>query len=567
MRALTAEQRAADLEAMARGGVDVLVIGGGITGAGIALDAALRGYRVGLVERDDFASGTSGWSTKLIHGGIRYLPQGDVPLVREALIERGRLLANAPHLAHPLAFVLPLYTMSRRPVGLPVAPPWGVGLSAILDMGLSLYDTLAGRANVAHHRRISRDEVIRRAPCLLPNGLTRGFLYADGQTDDTRLTLAIVRSAADVGALVANHASVTGFEQSGDRLIAARVRLNAPGEGSRELVIPAAHIVNATGVFAERVEALTGATPLLDIQPSKGAHLVLRRDALAMTNDAVVLPETADGRIIFVVPWRSRVIVGTTDTGGGDLDRPVANDDDVRYLLDHLNRSVRRPLARDEIVSTYAGYRPLLRLRHARTPSRLSRTHAIVESASGLISISGGKLTTYRIMAQEVVDRIDARDGSRRPCLTKKWPIAGAAGWPAALPGLRARAARLGLPFETVVHLGDSYGSLASDVLDRIEADPALAAPLDPDLPATLAEVEYAVSVEQAFTVADVLERRLRLSIEAADHGLAAAPLVADHLTRRLGWDDALRSAQIAAYAATAAMHGAGLDEPLAAGA
>src|SRR5215472_989226 len=256
MRPMTAEQRAIDLDAMAREGVDVLVIGGGITGAGIALDAATRGYRVGLVEKNDFASGTSSWSTKLVHGGIRYLPQGDVALVREALIERGRLLANAPHLVHPLRFVLPLYDSSRKPVGLPVALPGGFGLSPTLDLGLAMYDMLAGRQNVARHRRINRAEVMRLAPCLRPDGLRTGFLYYDGQTDDTRLTLAVIRSAAEAGALVANHATVAGFERgAGNALNAVQVRLSAPGENGREVVIPARHIVNATGIFAEQVEA------------------------------------------------------------------------------------------------------------------------------------------------------------------------------------------------------------------------------------------------------------------------------------------------------------------------
>jgi glycerol-3-phosphate dehydrogenase len=564
---LSAEQRANDLAEMARDGVDVLVIGGGITGAGIALDASLRGYRVGLVERGDFASGTSGQSTKLVHGGIRYLPQGDVSLVREALVERGRLLANAPHLVHPREFVLPLYSSSRRPVGLPIAPPWGIGLGEILNLGLSLYDTLAGHANIASHRRISREDVLRRAPGLLPNGITRGFLYTDGQTDDTRLTLAVMRSAADVGALVANYAEVVGFDQRAGRLAAAQVRLRARGDDGCEIVIPARHIVNATGVFAERVEALTGASPLLDIQPSKGVHLVVRHESLAMTSDAVVLPETSDGRILFLVPWRSRIIIGTTDTGSGDLDRPRADATDVDYLLAHVNRSVSRPLSRAEIVSTYAGYRPLLRLRHARTPSRLSRSHVIVDAPSGLISISGGKLTTYRAMAQEVVDRIDDREGQHRPCLTATWPLAGAVGWPAALPALAERGARLGLPFSTIVHLGASYGTLASDVLDRIESDPSLAAPLDPELPATLAEADYAIAAEQALTLADILDRRLRLSIEAADYGQGAAPLVAAHLARALGWDDATRVATVAAYAAIAETHRAGLVEPIAASA
>jgi glycerol-3-phosphate dehydrogenase len=560
MQPMTAERRAADIDALAREGVDVLVIGGGITGAGIALDAATRGYRVGLVEKGDFASGTSSWSTKLVHGGIRYLPQGDVPLVHEALVERGRLLRNAPHLVHPLEFVLPLYASSRQPVGLPFALPGGVGLGMILDIGLGMYDLLAGSHNVERHHRLTRDEVLARAPALRPDGLTQGFLYADGQTDDTRLVLAILRSAATVGARLVNYAQVTGFEAGADgRLAAAQVHLTGPQDGGRSLTIPARHIVNATGVFAEQVEALIGAPPRLDIEPSKGVHLVLRHSDLAMGDAAVVLPETEDGRIIFLVPWRSRVIVGTTDTGSGDLDHPRADAADVAYLLDHLNRSVARPVARERIVSTYAGYRPLLKLRQGRSTARLSRSHEIVEGPTGLISISGGKLTTYRIMAQEVVDRIDARTGNRTPCATEDWPLAGAVGWPAAAADLAKRAAMLGLSAATTAHLATSYGALAQQVLDLVAEDPALAAPLDPDLPAIRAEVDYAARAELALTVTDVLERRLRLGIEAADHGVGAAPYVAARLAGILGWDAATRDQQIAAYVTYAALHDGGI--------
>ena len=560
MQPLAGPGRQANLAAMARDGVDVLVIGGGITGAGIALDAATRGYRVGLVEKGDFASGTSSWSTKLVHGGIRYLPQGDVPLVHEALIERGRLLQNAPHLVHPLEFVLPLYTSSRHPVGLPVAPPGGLGLGMILDVGLGMYDLLAGSHNVERHQRLNRDEVLERARCLQPDGLTQGFLYADGQTDDTRLVLAVLRSAAAVGAGLVNYARVVGFDEGPDgRLRAAQVQLSGPQDGAATYTLPAKHIINATGVFAEEVEALTGATPQLHIEPSKGVHLVVRREALAIGDDAIVLPETEDERIIFLVPWRSRVIIGTTDTGTGDLDHPQANTADVDYLLNHLNRSVVRPLDRSEILSTYAGYRPLLRLRQGKTSARLSRTHTIVEGAHGLISISGGKLTTYRLMAQEVLDRVDEREGVKHPHATEDWRLAGGVGWPDAQLALMKRAAMLGLPSPTVAHLSASYGALATSVLDRAEADPALAMPLDPDLPTILAEVDEAIANESALTIADVLERRLRLTLEAADHGLRAAPLVADHLTAVYGWDAATRAAQLTEYQTVAYSHDAGL--------
>ena len=562
MRALNATQRAEDLAAMAHDGVDVLIIGGGITGAGIALDAAMRGYRVGLVEKSDFASGTSSWSTKLVHGGIRYLPQGDVPLVREALIERGLLLRNAPHLAHPLTFVLPLYRFSRRPVGLPVAMPRGIGLREVLDLGLGMYDALAGRQNVRRHQRIALDEVLRRAPSLLPDELRSGFLYSDGQTDDTRLTISVLRAAANVGARIANYAAVVGFEQDGNaRLNAVQVRLGAPHDpvGARDLVIPARHIINATGIFAEQVETLTGRPPRLHIVPSKGAHLVIDRADLPMGDDAVVLPETEDGRIIFVVPWRSSVIVGTTDTGQGDLDHPIADNTDVDFLLHHPNRSIRQPIPMERITATYAGYRPLIQFRHTNTPSHLSRTHAIVENDVGLLSISGGKLTTYRRMAQDVMDRIDGREGVKNPCETAHWPIAGAEGWPEAAVRLADRGHALGLTAETVAHLGSSYGTLALEVLDLVAANPSLATPIAPPLPAIQAEIAYSSQSELALTTTDILERRIRISLETVDHGQSAAPLTADHLSHSLEWSPAQREHDLAAYAAYVAMHDGGL--------
>ncbi|MGH2515784.1 MAG: FAD-dependent oxidoreductase, partial [Ktedonobacterales bacterium] len=320
--------------------LDVLVIGGGITGAGVALDAAARGYRVGLVERHDFASGTSSRSTKLVHGGIRYLPELDIPLVREALLERGRLLRNAPHLVRPLPFVLPLYASSRHPVGLPIAPPSGIGLSAILGLGLFLYDVLAGKENVGTHRRIRRDEVLERARCLIPDGLKTGFVYYDAQTDDTRLTLAVLRAAVARGARIANYAEVTRFEHAGGILSGAWVRdrlaNNRDGEGG-ELLLRARHFVNATGVWAEDVEKLAGDAPALQVAPSKGTHLVFTSEALSLGDEAVVLPETEDGRIIFIVPWLSRALVGTTDEGVREMPEPVATDDEIDYLLGHLN--------------------------------------------------------------------------------------------------------------------------------------------------------------------------------------------------------------------------------------
>src|SRR5690349_421790 len=335
---LSAAGRRETLDEMARAPLDVLVIGGGITGAGVALDAAARGYRVGLIERDDFARGTSSRSTKLVHGGIRYLPELDVPLVREALLERGRLLRNAPHLVHPLAFVLPLYASSRHPVGLPIAPPGGIGLGLILDAGLTLYDLLAGRENVARHRRLSVAETEKRAPCLVSDGLKTGFVYYDAQTDDARLTLAVLRTAAARGALLANYCEAADFLRDGGRTVGvvAHETLRQGGEGVDEAggetqtrEIRARHVVNAAGVWSEQVERLAGETPQLRVQPSKGTHLVFAKDLFGLGDEAIVLPETEDRRIIFIVPWLSRALVGTTDDATDSLRPPVAPGDDT----------------------------------------------------------------------------------------------------------------------------------------------------------------------------------------------------------------------------------------------
>ncbi|HEX5547196.1 MAG TPA: glycerol-3-phosphate dehydrogenase/oxidase, partial [Ktedonobacterales bacterium] len=379
---------------MAADPLDVLVIGGGITGAGVALDAAARGYRVGLVERGDFASGTSSWSTKLVHGGIRYLPEFDIALVREALIERGRLLRNAPHLVQPLAFVLPLYDISRHPVGLPIAPPFGLGLGFILDAGLWVYDVLAGKENVGEHRRLSREQTIERAASLVPDGIKTGYIYYDARTDDTRLTMTVLRTAVAHGAQIANYVEATHFAHEGARITGVWVR-DTLTPATDEWLIRARHIVNATGVWAEQTERLAGEAPGLHIAPSKGVHLVFERATLGIDEEAIVLPETEDGRIIFIVPWQSRALVGTTDTPVRDIERPVATDGDVNYLLHHLNRYLRRKVTRDNILTSFAGNRPLLRVRRGASKlARLSRSHEVVESDAGLISVSGGKMTT-----------------------------------------------------------------------------------------------------------------------------------------------------------------------------
>jgi glycerol-3-phosphate dehydrogenase len=548
--------RQAALQAMAEKPLDVLVIGGGVTGAGVALDAAARGYRVGLVERGDFASGTSSWSTKLVHGGIRYLPEFDIALVREALIERGRLLRNASHLVHPLAFILPLYASSRHPVGIPIAPPFGIGLGFILDAGLWVYDVLAGKENVGEHRRISREQTIERAATLIPDGIKTGYIYYDAQTDDTRLTMTVLRTAAAHGAQIANYADAVRFAHEDERITGAFVRDTLTPTGA-EWLVRARHVVNATGVWAEQTERLAGESPELHIAPSKGVHLVFDRAALGIGEEAIVLPETEDGRIIFIVPWQSRALVGTTDTPVRAIERPVATDDDISYLLDHLNRYLRRRLGRDDVLTSFAGNRPLLRVRRrgGGRVARLSRSHEVVESDAGLISVSGGKLTTYRRMAQDVLDRIDRREKHTLTHPTLKLTLRGSSGWAEARPAVRTRGRALGLTDDIIDHLGGAYGADALRVLALVEQDTSLGAQLLADLPYIRAEVVYSCREEMALTLEDVLQRRTHIALEDRLQGTGIASGVARLMAEELGWDAEAETRQIESYLASARLH------------
>ena len=549
MQELSFSTRASNLAEMGGETFDVLVIGGGVTGAGVALDAAARGYRVALVEKTDFASGTSSKSTKLVHGGIRYLPNFDFALVREALVERGLLLHNAPFLVHPVGFVLPIYKGDRHPVGLRFTTPWGIGLGFVLDVGLWFYDVLAGRLNVKRHRRLSREEVMQLAPGLVSENLKEGFIYYDGQTNDARLTMAVLRTAVQYGAIIANYAEVTSFVTEQGKVRGAHVH---DRWGDQDFVVRARHIVNATGVFAEEVEALTEAGSLVHVEPSKGVHLVFAREDVKIGDDAIVLPETDDKRILFLVPWQSRAVFGTTDTGSGDLDHPTATQDDIDYLLHYLNHYLSVDLTTDNIISVYAGYRPLLRARSsAHSTAALSRTHAVLQNASGLVTIVGGKLTTYRRMAQDTVDVLSRRDAVKaKSHPTRNLPLSGSANWPAAQRDLEVKGSALGLDFGTIAHLGESYGSLALSLLGLVEGDAALGARLVADLPYIRAEVIFACRYEMAMTPYDVLARRTSIILEDRDRGAGVVEDVAALMAQELGWSPEKQKAMVEDYRA-----------------
>ena len=544
MPSLNASTRSAYLDRMNAETFDVLVIGGGITGLGVAVDAAARGYTVALVEKADFGASTSSKSTKLVHGGIRYLPQLDFALVHEALVERGALLRNAPYLVQPLAFVLPLYEDAKKPLGVPFTLPGGVGLGLMLTAGLTMYDTLAGRRGFARHHRITVEQALTLAPTLRGEGLKEAFVYYDGQTNDTRLVVAALRTATQFGAATTNYTEVTGFEKRDGRLVAAQVRDLIDG---RELTVRARHIVNAAGVFAGRVADLTGDESKVALEPSKGVHLVVACDRVGIGESGVVLPETDDGRILFVVPWEDRAIIGTTDTGSGDLDHPEATPEDIDYLIRHVNRYMNVNLTRDDLISVYAGYRPLVRSRE-RPSANLSRTHVVLQEDNGMVTIVGGKLTTYRRMAQDTLDVLAKRDGMQIAHPTEKLPLSGAINWKQARQAIARRCAELGLDAEIEGSLAFNYGGHALEILDLVAAQPALATRLIADLPYIRAEVIYACRNEMALRLDDALSRRMRIDLEDRDRGAGVVAEVAQLMAGELGWAAPEVNAQVVQY-------------------
>lgn len=531
------QTRAAALSSMATEPVDLLVIGGGITGAGIARDAAMRGCRVALVDKGDFGSGTSSHSSRLVHGGIRYLEQRDFRLVFEASRERRTLLRIAPHLVRPLPFIFPVYTGSR-------VPGWK------LRAGMWLYDLLAAFRNVKNHRWLRPKQVRRVEPALKDRGLTGAALYWDAQTDDARLVLATMRSAARAGALIANYAEVTSLLKPDGRVRGAAVRDVLSGETT---IVRALVVVNAGGPWVDALRQMDdpGAAPLL--RPTKGAHVAVPRRRIGHER-AVTLFSPIDGRVMFVLPWGDLSYIGTTDT---DADAPPdgirVSAADVTYLLRSANAAFPEAhLAANDVVSVWAGLRPLLRQDQTAAPSQVSREHRIVESAQGLISIAGGKLTTYRVMARDVVDRVasrlhelDGRPVSPRPP-TDRLPLPGgeAAELDVLVEGARAR----GVSEATARHLVASYGSEAPAILNLVDRDRTLGDHMVPGRPEIWAEVAHAVEREMALRVQDVLIRRLHLFYEYAEQAAAVAAPVAQRMKKLLGWDDVREAEELVDY-------------------
>ncbi len=470
------------------------------------------------------------------------MPQGHVGLVREALRERKRLFRLAPHLVRPLAFVVPLFRETHRPLGIRI-PMWARPLApAGVRIGLILYD-LFSRDPGLRHRVLSPTELAAWVPDLRTDGLTAAFLYYDGLTDDVRLTHAILHTARAYGALVANYAEAVGFVRTETRIRAVGVLDRLTG---RTLEVPVRWVVNATGIWADRVAALTGPPPFR-IRHSKGVHLVLRPGAV-QASAALVIPETDDGRLAFLVPWKDRLILGTTDEPyDQDLDAPPVTAEEVAYLLDHANRYLTVRLGPEDVTGVYAGIRPLVD-DSGRPTASLSRDHVVVVSGSGLVTVTGGKLTTYRRMAQDAVDAI-AREEGRRRCETGSIPLMGQ-------EGLASVSEELGqVPFdpEQRHHLLSTYGSLARAMVELVREDPSLAARLVPEFPHPVAEVVYACRAEYALTLVDCLYLRTRLAVLDARVADRVAPSVAEWMARELGWSAAERDRQLAEYRAVRA--------------
>lgn len=469
---------------------DIVIIGGGATGLGTAVDAASRGYKTLLVEQYDFAKGTSSRSTKLVHGGVRYLEHGNMKLVKEALRERGWLLKNAPHLTSVQAFVIPVRKWWQQ---------WYYGI------GLRLYDLLAGTLSLGKTRLLSAKETLALVPALAPDKIKGGILYYDGQFDDSRLCIDLASTAALHGATVVNYCKVTDLIKEKKKIVGIQVQV---GTDEERLTIKARSVVNATGVFTDTILKMDEPDAENMVDPSQGVHLVVDAKHFPGTH-ALMIPKTDDKRVLFAVPWHNKVVIGTTDTPVDEiLAEPLVLEEEVDYILEHINRYLLPPIDRTNIKSVFAGLRPLVRSKEGKSTALLSRDHTIVVAPSGLVTITGGKWTTYRKMAQDAVDNaVFISKLDKRLCITKNLPV------------------------------GDPL-SVQQKKEKMIEADPVLAAPLHPDFPDQLVDVAYAVRHEMAITAEDVLARRTRLLFLDAQAALDCLEMVVAFMQEELNESD-----------------------------
>jgi glycerol-3-phosphate dehydrogenase len=535
----TARDRA--LHALRTEMLDVLVIGGGIVGIGSALDAVTRGLNTGIVEARDWASGTSSRSSKLVHGGIRYLEQLNFHLVREALAERSLLMQElAPHLVTPIKFLYP------------VEHAWWE--RAYIGAGMALYDALAylgGRtAGVPHHRHLSRRQVRLASPSIDTSTVIGGLSYYDGHVDDARYAINLLRTATAAGAHASNRVSVTGFVKDGDRVIGVTARDESTGE---TFEIRARTVINATGVWTGETQKMVGNDGRVRVRASKGVHIVVPKSAFKSTMGLLLRTEKS---VLFVIPWNRHWIIGTTDTDWHlDLDEPAATSTDIDYILMHLNRVLATPITRDQIQGVYAGLRPLLAGEDDESTSKLSREHVVAQVAPGLVLVAGGKWTTYRIMARDAVnaavEQLTAQTGVPvSQSITEHIPLLGATGFDYVWQIRDALADRADISRAHIELMLRRYGTETEYLVDLMEGDPALSAPLPGAREHLAVEAVFAASHESVQHLDDVLVRRMRISFESADRGVAAAPVVADLIAPILGWDAQRRDAEVASYLA-----------------
>ena len=525
--------RADAVAAMGRDRFDLVVVGGGITGAGVALDAASRGYSVALVERDDYSSGTSSRSSKLVHGGLRYLQNFDLGLVREALLERSLLVQLAPHLVRPLPLLVPAFE-GKRP-------------DRLLGVGLNMYDVMARRRGRSEeewspdrHRVVDADETRELLPALAPRDPSAAYLFYDCQTDDARLVLTVLGEAERFGAVCANSCEVTALVERDGRAGGVLVRDRI---GGGEFELQADNVVNATGVWADqlRPDELYGEEEVPRIRPSRGTHVTVSSDNLPVKAGAVV--PAGGGRTIFVLPWLGRTLVGTTDNDyEGELEHVPPSGEDIGYLLTACNEFFGTSLGPDDVTGAYAGVRPLISTGDPKKSVDISRKAELYETSSGLVTITGGKLTTWRRMAKLAVDRVVEREGRDAPCRTEEIPL-GAPEDPDALPAVD------GVDPESRAHLAGRYGHHARELMQIAAERPELAARISPELPDILAEAAFAARREQARSVADALVRRTRLGLLDARSlcadGAESPERVARAMAGELGWDEARVAAEL----------------------
>ncbi|WP_182112156.1 MULTISPECIES: glycerol-3-phosphate dehydrogenase/oxidase [unclassified Actinotalea] len=553
--ALTPAAREEALTALARSSegeeLDVLVIGGGVTGAGIALDAVTRGLRVGLVEAQDWASGTSSRSSKLVHGGLRYLQMLDFNLVHEALTERDLLLKKiAPHLVRPVSF---LYPLEHR-----------VWERAYVGAGVALYDVLAsiapGHRAMPWHRHVTRTGMERLFPDLRHDAAVGAVRYWDASVDDARLVATLVRTAATYGAHTASRTQVVELTRRATGVVNGAVVQDL--ETGRRITVHADQVINATGVWTEETEALAGDEGGLHVLASKGVHIVVPRERIR--GDVGLILQT-EKSVLFVIPWSRYWVIGTTDTPWEqELTHPVATAADIDYVIEHANAVLADPISRDDVIGTWAGLRPLLQpgTKAGTSSAKVSREHTVASPTPGLTVIAGGKLTTYRVMAKDAVDFAIGERAKSLPSITDRISLAGAEGH-AVLQRQAKRIARTyGWSRPMVDHLLHRYGSLLTDLMEMVDADPSLGRPLE-GAPAYLrAEVAYAASHEGVLHLEDVMIHRTRLVYEQRDRGLAAIEEIADLVAERLGWDAERRAEEVAAYTARCEAEEAASFEP-----